>query len=104
MYKELPNLELILGGKGTDVKFPEEPSARYAITIGLAMRAGTGETAMHAFRWLAGSAGAEWVQLFSTDMIRQMRARGQMGILAKLVKDEPALQKFVKAYRDLIGL
>ena len=104
VYKELPNLELILGGKGTDVKFPEEPSARYAITIGLAMRAGTGETAMHAFRWLAGSAGAEWVQLFSTDMIRQMRARGQMGILAKLVKDEPALQKFVKAYRDLIGL
>ena len=104
VYAELPNIELILSGNATNVKFPEELSARYAITIGLAVRNHSRDSALNAFRWLASNASAEWVQLFGTDCIRNMRSSGQMGVLAKMVKDELALQKFVKDYRDLIGL
>jgi MoxR-like ATPase len=104
IYRALPQLDDILSGKGSGIPFPEEPSARYAITIGLTMRAAEAENAMHAFRWLTAVANAEWVQLFGTDLIRRMRTKKQMGVLAKLIKSEPQLQKFLKGYRELLGL
>ncbi|PSF36008.1 ATPase [Aphanothece hegewaldii CCALA 016] len=102
LYRNLPNLEAILQEKGTAIAFPDEPSIRYATTIGLAMRANDVKEFYHAFTWLVKKATAEWVQLYAVDMMRQMRSKGQIGALAVLIKQDAKLQKFFKDYQDLL--
>ena len=104
VYDVLPDLEPILAGRGQDKAFPQEPSSRYAITVGLTMRSETAEQALHAFRWLSQQATPEWVQLFAVDLFGRMRTRGQMGVLAELVGKDPQLQAFLREYRELVGL
>jgi hypothetical protein len=53
---------------------------------------------------LSEKATAEWVQLFAVDMFRQMRSKGQMGALAKLVKQDSQLQKFLQDFQELVGV
>ena len=60
--------------------------------------------AYNAFNWLIDKATAEWIQLFAVDMFRQMRRKGQMGALAKLVKKNSKLQKFFKDFQELVGI
>ncbi|HMQ34210.1 MAG TPA: MoxR family ATPase [Chloroflexaceae bacterium] len=103
LYATLVDLEAILRGDGAGLAFPAEPSQRYALTVGLGVRARDAAQAHNAFRWLAGAAGGEWAQLFAMDLFRQMRARGQMGELARLVKEDPELQAFLREYRELLG-
>jgi hypothetical protein len=103
VYARLPDLDKILAGKGARLKFPEEPSGRWATAIGLTMRATTAEQGLAAFQWLVAKATAEWVQLFASDLVAQMRRTNQLGVLAKMVADEPALQAFLKDYRELLG-
>lgn len=104
LYENLPNLEAILQGNGNGIAFPEEPSVRYATTTGLTVRANDANQAYNAFNWLSEKATAEWVQLFAVDMFRQMRSKGQMGALAKLVKQDSQLQKFLKDFQELVGV
>lgn len=104
LYKTLPNLIPILEGKADNIRFPTEPSVRYATTIGLTVRAADAIQAYNAFTWLSQVATAEWVQLFAVDMFRLMRTKGQMGQLAKLIQKQPQLQKFLKDYQQLVGL
>lgn len=104
IYDALPNLEPILAGDGADRAFPDEPSARYAITVGLTFRAETPQQALNAFRWLANVASPEWVQLFATDLFGRMRIKGQMGALAEMVSKDARLQEFLREYRQLVGL
>jgi hypothetical protein len=104
LYKTLPNLTPILEGKGDSISFPTEPSTRYATAIGLTVRANDAQQAYNAFLWLSRKATAEWVQLFAVDLFRVMRTKGQMGVLAKLVEKEPALQKFMQDFQQLVGL
>jgi hypothetical protein len=104
LYENLPNLEPILQGNGSAIAFPEEPSVRYATTTGLTVRATDATQAYNAFNWLSAKATAEWVQLFAVDMFRQMRSKGQMGALAKLVKQDSQLQKFLKDFQELVGV
>jgi ATPase family associated with various cellular activities (AAA) len=103
LYKTLPNLTPILEGKGDKIPFPEEPSVKYATVIGLTMRAKDAKQALFAFNWLSNVANAEWVQVFAVDLFRIMRSKGQLGALAKLVQKEPALQKFLQDYQQLVG-
>ena len=102
VYETLPSLEPILEGKGENIGFPTEPSARYATTIGLTVRARTAERGYEGFRWLAQKAPAEWVQLFVVDLFRKLRAAGQMGALAMLVAKDEKLREFLKEYQDLL--
>jgi len=102
LHSTLPDLGLILDGAGATVDFPAEPSARYAATIGLSVRAANAQQAYHAFGWLVERAGAEWAQLFAADLFRQMRAKGQMGVLVQLVQQDQRLQQFMQDYRQLI--
>ncbi len=104
LYETLPDLAPILEGRGNNISFPTEPSVRYATTTGLTVRAANASQAYSAFLWLSEKAAAEWVQLFATDMFRQMRNKGQMGALAKLVQKDPQLQKFLKDYQELMGV
>ena len=68
LYRELPNLEQIMDGHGDGVSFPDEPSVRYATTVGLTARAADAQQAYHALRWLTRVAASEWVQLCAADM------------------------------------
>ena len=103
LYETLPDLTRILEGNGKAIAFPSEPSVRYATTTGLTVRAKDATQAYNGFNWLSEKATAEWVQLFAVDMFGQMRNKGQMGALAKLVKQDSQLQKFLKDFQELIG-
>lgn len=103
VYDHLPNLERILAGNGGGIAFPQEPSSRYATTLGLTLRAADADQGLRAFQWLVQTATSEWVQLFASDLIGEMRRRGQLGLLAQLVAKEPRLQQFLRDYRELLG-
>ena len=102
LYQTLPDLESILDGNGSQIAFPQEPSVRYALTIGLTVRATDVSRGHHAFRWLAERASAEWVQLFAADLMRLLRARGQVGVLAEIVRQDPQLRDFLRQYQELL--
>ena len=104
VYNKLPDLDRILAGKGGRLKFPEEPSGRWATTIGLTMRTTSAEQGLAGFQWLVEKSSAEWVQLFASDLIGQMRRSNQLGVLAQMVSEEPNLQSFLQDYRQLLGL
>jgi hypothetical protein len=101
VYEKLPDLDAILSGK-TKVKFPAEPSARYATVLGLTVRADTTEKGIAGLMWLVDQAGPEWVQFYATDLFRMLRERGQFGELARQVAANPKLRDFAKNMRDLI--
>jgi hypothetical protein len=103
VYSSLPDLDAVLDGRGADVRFPEEPSARYALVLGLTTRAETAERALTGFRWLAGRSDSEWVQLYVTDVSPRLRAVGQLGALAKLAGEDPAFAAFAEQYARFTG-
>ncbi|BAZ41814.1 hypothetical protein NIES4101_77820 [Calothrix sp. NIES-4101] len=100
VYQSLPNLVSILEGNGAKVKFPTEPSSRYATVIGLTVRAANGNQAYNAFKWLNGKTTTEWVQFFIQDLLPVMRNKGQLGSLAILAKADPNLEKFIQEYKN----
>ncbi len=103
LYDSLPDLEAILDGRAALPPFPSEPSVRYALTIGLTVRAETVERGLRGFNYLAERAGPEWVQLFASDLMRLLRDRGQLGTLAQLVRRDKRLGQFLKDYQELMG-
>ncbi|BAY21639.1 hypothetical protein NIES2100_13950 [Calothrix sp. NIES-2100] len=103
LYQNLPDLTDIFSGKGDRIKFPTEPSVRYATTIGLAIRAESANQAHNAFTWISQAAAMEWVQLFATDLFRSMRSKKKIGALAQLVQKDPKLQKFMQDFQELMG-
>lgn len=104
LYKNLPNLMLILIGEGEGIPFPQEPSVRYATTIGLAVRAESASQAYNAFIWISQTATAEWVQLFAIDLFRNMRSKGQMGTLVQMVEQNHQLKGFLQDFQSLASV
>jgi MoxR-like ATPase len=102
LYEHLPDLARILAGEGDDVAFPHEPAVRYAATVGLAARAADAQSAFHAFRWLARSAPAEWVQLCAIDLFGAMRRSGQMGALQALIARDEGVQAWLVEHQQLL--
>jgi MoxR-like ATPase len=103
LYQQLPDLHDILRGGGDGLAFSEEPSVRYAITVGLATRVQYVEQALCAFQWLHARAGAEWLQLWASLLFSQLRSQGKLGLLAVLVRQHPTLAQFLKTYQTLLG-
>jgi ATPase family associated with various cellular activities (AAA) len=103
LYQTLPDLIPILEGKGSQIPFPIEPSARYATAIGLTVQAIDADRAYNAFRWMSQVATSEWVQLFVSDLLGLMRSRGQLGMLATLVEKDSDIQKFMHNHRQLVA-
>ena len=102
-YDDLPELGSILDGSDPEVAFPEEPSVRFAVTVGLTSRAEDTDEAMRAFRWMSDKAPAEWVQVFAADLIGKFRSLGQLGALAQRVEQDSDLAAFLKRYRELVA-
>lgn len=104
VYGLLPVMDRILDGAATEADaWPDEPSARYALVLGLALRAESPLRAVAGFRWLVDRGSPEWVQLFADDVANRMRTNEKMGVLATITRDEPRFQEFVAAYAALTG-
>jgi MoxR-like ATPase len=105
LYHELPNLEPILQGvdEAKAIPFPKEPSARYAVTIGLTLRAADPERGYRGFKWLSEKAPAEWLQLYVVDLFKQMRALGHLGAFARLVAQDAQLRSYLHGYQQLMA-
>jgi MoxR-like ATPase len=103
LYKSLPDLDPIFEGRGEHVAFPAEPSARYAATIGLTVRATDAERGYRGFQWLALKAPAEWIQLYAVDLFKKMRALGRMGAFARFVQEDAQLRQFLADYQKLLA-
>jgi AAA domain (dynein-related subfamily) len=112
VYAMLPALDAILDSTKVTAKatkgskalaWPEEPSARYALTLGLANRAGDPQRALNGFRWLSERATPEWVHLFTSDVAWRLRASGSFGVLTVLAKEESAFRLFHDEYANLSG-
>jgi hypothetical protein len=101
LYAHLPSFEKILSGEGDDVEFPDEPSVRYALTIGLTARAVKAEPAYHVFKWLTEKAQPEWVQLSAIDLFKMMRAKGEWRALRAMIAQDAALQDWMAKYQDM---
>lgn len=100
VYDTLPDLALILSGQGT-IKFPTEPSARYATVLGLVVRMQSAEQGANGLLWLVKNAESEWVQFYANDLFRISRERGEFGDLVKIVTANPILKDFLRDMRDL---
>jgi hypothetical protein len=103
VYASLPDLDALLDGEGAAVPFPEEPSARYALVLGLSSRASSADRALHGFRWLVARADAEWVQLYVADVSGRLREGGQLGMLATLAGSDATFATFAAQYAALTG-
>jgi hypothetical protein len=104
VYQRLPDLDAILAGHGAAIAFPDEPSVRYATTVGLALRAADPVQGLHAFTWLTRAAGPEWVQLCAGDLFTSLRGRGQMRELRRLIASDPELQAWLAEHARLLEI
>jgi MoxR-like ATPase len=96
LYKSLPDIDAILRGSGGSIEFPKEPSYRFAITIGLALRAETAEVIRSSFGWLLARATPEWAQLYLHSIHERAASRGHLGILAQLLAEDPRMRSLLK--------
>lgn len=101
VYQSLPDLDEILTGK-TQAKFPSEPSQRYAVTLGLVVRADSAEKAFHALKWLSTQADPEWLQFFITSLFPVLREQGEMALLVKKIGTDADLKNMTGQIRDFL--
>jgi len=101
VYTTLPDLDDILDGKSKD-KFPKDPSKRYAIILGLVVRATTAQKGFHALKWVADNADAEWLQFFVTSLFPMLREKGGIAPLMNLVAADAELKSITTRLRDML--
>ena len=102
VYDNLPDLKGILSGK-KNPPFPEEPSTRYAVVIGLVVPSqGDAAKALNALNWIAEKAPMEWAQLFASDVLPLMRRKGTIAAFVKLLAQQPKLKEFIAGFRDIL--
>ena len=102
VYKNLPDLDAIIKGKGKGIKFPDEASCRWATTMGLTSRCKKASEVLMSFNWLIENANEEWVQLYASDVINQFERRRQLANLSKVLVKDKSIQKYIKRYHQLI--
>ena len=97
----LPDIEAVL--KGTDdPPLPSEPSVRYAAVTALAVRATTPEYAARAIAWVNREGGPEWMNLLASQLVERLQRSGDLGLLADMIAQDPALAEVVRGFGDLI--
>lgn len=79
VYGKLPDLDAIIQGKGDRIAFPEEVSARYAVSIGVVMRSKTAKEGLAAIGWMESKAPSEWTQRCTIDMLAHLDRLNQRG-------------------------
>ena len=103
VYRNVPDLEAILGGRGGAIACPEELSVRYATSIGLAVRARTADGAVNAFNWVHAKMTGEWCRTFMQDMVRSMTSKGLQKPLAEALARDPGFKRYAQDTRELMA-
>jgi hypothetical protein len=103
VYESLPALDAILAGDGGSVKCPDELSAKYAATIGLALRATDGRQATNAFRWICAKMSTEWARTFLQDLLQSMRSKGLQGELGRTLGTDKDFRRFFDDFKELLA-
>ncbi len=101
VYRKLPDLDAIAAGR-KGVAFPDEPSVRYAVTIGLAIRATDPERAQNVIEWSSKNAPSEWFQVLTTDILKSSREAGFADTLVRNLIVNPVIKDRLLAFRDLL--
>lgn len=101
IYKDIPDLDAICSGS-INFKFPEEPSTRYAVLIGLIVRAKDNVSITHALLWVMQEAPSEWRSAFVVDMLQQARKAGTVGIFTKIIKENDKLRQNLSEFREML--
>lgn len=101
VYRRLPDLDAIAAGK-KGIKFPEEPSVRYAVTIGLTIRAADSERANTIIEWASKEAPSEWFQVLASDILKHSREAGFGDVLVRTLVSNQEIKERLLAFRDVL--
>lgn len=102
VYEKIPDLTKILNGTGGKLSFDKEPSTKYAIILGLALRSNTSEYLKNSIEWLSNKAEAEWIQMFIHALQDSGHLNENKGILAQSISKNKSLKKFISEYAKFI--
>jgi hypothetical protein len=101
IHSKIPDLDAICAGT-TNPSFPTEPSARFAVNIGLGLRAKNEKSMRNALLWVINSAPVEWQSSFVIDLIQHTREEGNISTLAKIIREDKELSSQITQFRDLL--
>lgn len=103
VYKNLPPITPILKGK-SQPSFPEDLSARYALSSALTLRAKTIVEVENVLIYLAKNANTEWLTQTVYDFVNIMQnEEGGVGLLADVISANPELMHIAKHVNKLMA-
>jgi MoxR-like ATPase len=101
IYEELPSIDGILSGE-KGIKFPDEPSKKYAIVLGLVSQTKNANQAIEAILWLNHEASPEWLQLYFSDLLFRVRDKNWFPEMVKKLSSSSETKSLVAELRDMI--
>lgn len=108
MLRDMPNLDLIVAGRGDRIEFPEEPSLAYVTLAELVRHAMVSwSTFTNVFRWLSAKTdkAPEWTSMFVMDVLRILTSndkKKKSEYLQNLMQ-MPEAKAFVDRHTQLVG-
>ena len=102
VYKSLPDISKILSGK-LNPKFPEDLSARYALTCALAVRAKDIKEVKNAFMYLEEKANLEWLTQCAYDLTTIWKESKNINELVDLIAGNDQLLSVAKRIQKLMA-
>ena len=102
IYKNLPAIEPILNGD-FKAKFPEDLSAKYALTCALALRANSVQQVENAFLYLDKKGELEWLTQCAYDVSTAWTGKKDFNKLLDMIIDNPKLIKVAESISKLMA-
>jgi len=102
IYKSLPDIEAILNGN-LKAKFPEDLSAKYALTCALALRAENVKQVENAFMYLENKGELEWLTQCAYDVSSAWSGRKDFNELLDMIMGNSKLIKVAETISKLMA-
>ena len=102
IYKTLPDIEPILKGKAKPT-FPEDLSAKYALTCALSVRAKTLKEVENVFTYLSSKATMEWLNQSAFDVTNIWKEKSNKSELVDMIVKNKDLMKVAENLSELLA-
>jgi len=102
VYKSLPDIPTILSGNMSP-KFPEDLSARYALTCALAVRAKTIKEVENAFLYIDKKGGMEWLSQCTYDISTIWKSNKKVNELVDMIIANDKLMSVADKLQKLLA-
>jgi hypothetical protein len=102
IYKSLPDIEAILNGN-LKAEFPEDLSAKYALTCALALRAENVKQVENAFMYLENKGELEWLTQCAYDVSSAWSGRKDFNELLDMIMGNSKLIKVAETISKLMA-